>query len=70
MKRLREQLDTIDPLKKALFEEARNRLDRMAIPRGSLGRLEEFAQRIVAITGRLNPEIKQKKSFQLKFLLS
>ena len=60
MKRLREQLDAIVPLKKTHFDEARKRLDKMAIPRGSLGRLEEFAQRIVAITGKLNPEIKQK----------
>lgn len=60
MKRLREQLDVIDPLRKTLFDEARRRLDKMAIPRGSLGRLEEFAQRVVAITGKLNPEIKEK----------
>jgi len=60
MKRLREQLDAIVPLEKTHFDEARKRLDKMAIPRGSLGRLEEFAQRIVAITGKLNPEIKQK----------
>lgn len=60
MKRLHELLDTIKPIDQILFKKARERLDKMAIPRGSLGRLEEFAQRIVAITGTLNPEIKKK----------
>jgi nicotinate-nucleotide--dimethylbenzimidazole phosphoribosyltransferase len=60
MKRLQEILDAIKPTDEILFKKARERLDRMAIPRGSLGRLEEFAQRIVAIRGTLNPEIKQK----------
>jgi len=60
MKRLNELLDTIKPIDQMLFKKARERLDKMAIPRGSLGRLEEFAQRIVAIKGTLKPEIKRK----------
>jgi len=60
MKRLNELLDTIKPIDQMLFKKARERLDKMAIPRGSLGRLEEFAQRIVAIKGTIKPEIKRK----------
>ncbi len=60
MERLKKILDNIISPDKTLYEKARERLDKMAIPRGSLGRLEEFAQRVVAITGTLNPEIKKK----------
>ena len=60
MKRLNKLLATIKPTDQILFKKARKRLDKMAIPRGSLGRLEEFAQRIVAIRDTLNPEIKRK----------
>jgi len=61
MQRLDKILDNIKPPDEALFKKAREQLDKMAIPRGSLGRLEEFAQRIVAITGTLSPQIKNKK---------
>ena len=60
MERLKKILDNIISPDKTLYKKARERLDKMAIPRGSLGRLEEFAQRVVAITGTLNPEIKKK----------
>jgi len=60
MKRLSELLATIKPTDKILFKNARHQLDKMAIPRGSLGRLEEFAQRIAAIKGTLKPEIRRK----------
>jgi len=39
----------VDPEKAAAIQ---SRIDRQAKPRGSLGRLEEFARRFVAITGR------------------
>lgn len=61
MKRLNELLATITPTDQIFSKKARQRLDKMAIPKGSLGRLEEFAQRIVTITGNLKPEIKQKR---------
>ena len=60
MERLKKILDNIISPDKKLYVKARERLDKMAVPRGSLGRLEEFAQRVVAITGTLNPEIKKK----------
>ncbi len=45
----------IRPLDRTLLQQARARLDRMAIPRGSLGRLEECAQRVAGIRGTLHP---------------
>lgn len=60
MKKINEVLNSITSMDHVLFEKARERLDKMAIPKGSLGRLEEFAQRIVAITGNLNPQVKRK----------
>lgn len=60
MQRLQKLLKAIDPPSPGLFEKARERLDKMAIPRGSLGRLEECAQRIVAITGTMQPDLSRK----------
>ena len=37
-------LNSIPPVDSALLEQARRRLDQLTKPRGSLGRLEEFAQ--------------------------
>lgn len=61
MERLDNILDSIKSPDEAFFKKAREQLNKMAIPRGSLGRLEEFAQRMVAITGTLRPEIRNKK---------
>jgi nicotinate-nucleotide--dimethylbenzimidazole phosphoribosyltransferase len=41
---------------------AAERLDSLTKPQGSLGRLEEFAQRIVAITGEKMPPLFEKKA--------
>ena len=60
MKKLSEILLSITPPDGELFKKARERLDQMAIPRGSLGRLEECAQRVVAITGTMKPTVAQK----------
>ena len=60
MKDLQEILSAITPPDQELFKKARERLDQMAIPRGSLGRLEECAQRVVAITGTMKPSVAQK----------
>jgi nicotinate-nucleotide--dimethylbenzimidazole phosphoribosyltransferase len=47
----------------ALAEEAQKRLDNLTKPQGSLGRLEEFARRIVAITGDKMPVLDRKVVF-------
>ncbi|MEK7237956.1 MAG: nicotinate-nucleotide--dimethylbenzimidazole phosphoribosyltransferase, partial [Nitrospirota bacterium] len=42
---------------------AQKRLDNLTKPQGSLGRLEEFARRVVAITENLMPELDKKAIF-------
>ncbi len=51
----------IEAVNAALFDVAMERLDGLTKPKGSLGRLEEFAQRIVAITGQYMPGMLNKK---------
>jgi nicotinate-nucleotide--dimethylbenzimidazole phosphoribosyltransferase len=46
-----------------LVPEAQKRLDNLTKPQGSLGRLEEFARRIVAITGDKMPVLNKKVIF-------
>jgi nicotinate-nucleotide--dimethylbenzimidazole phosphoribosyltransferase len=60
MNELKEILSAITPPDRKLFKKAREKLDQMAIPRGSLGRLEECAQRVVAISGTMKPSITKK----------
>ena len=52
-------LEAIDP---ELFSFAQERLDSLTKPQGSLGRLEEFAKRIVAVTGKKMPGLFEKKA--------
>lgn len=58
-----EALRGIRPVDAGLIEEARKRLDSLTKPRDSLGRLEEFAKRMVAITGELRPCLDRKTIF-------
>ncbi len=44
-------------------EQAQERLDSLTKPQGSLGRLEEFAKQLVAITGKDMPELDKKVVF-------
>ncbi|WP_038056600.1 nicotinate-nucleotide--dimethylbenzimidazole phosphoribosyltransferase [Thermodesulfobacterium hydrogeniphilum] len=53
----------IKPLKKEWFEIAQKRLDSLTKPRGSLGRLEEFAAKLVAIFENKMPAINKKAVF-------
>ncbi len=63
MSRLEESLKSIRPIDPSYIEAAQKRLDNLTKPKGSLGRLEEFAARIVAITGNLEPVIEKKVIF-------
>ena len=56
-------LKAIKPVDKALNDKAHERLDSLTKPRGSLGRLEELATRIVLTQGNTTPAIKDKKVF-------
>lgn len=49
---LQTALKRIQPVDPARMAQVQARIDRQAKPKGSLGRLEEFARRYVAITGR------------------
>lgn len=53
----------ISPVSEAWFSTAQRHLDNLTKPPGSLGRLEEFAQRIVAITENKNPVLDKKVVF-------
>jgi nicotinate-nucleotide--dimethylbenzimidazole phosphoribosyltransferase len=52
----------IEPIKTSLLESAQTRLDSLTKPVGSLGRLEEFARRLVGITDREMPPVFSKKA--------
>lgn len=53
---------SIDPIDRKLLNVAADRLDSLTKPQGSLGKLEEIAKRIVAITGTQMPPLFGKKA--------
>jgi nicotinate-nucleotide--dimethylbenzimidazole phosphoribosyltransferase len=65
MEKIKEIISKIKPIDKRVMAKARERLDDLTKPPGSLGRLEEIAERISGIRGRLAPVIKQKVIFIL-----
>ena len=62
---LTKTIQCISGLDHKFMEEAQQRLDSLTKPLGSLGRLEELAKQIVGITGKMNPELKNKVIFTL-----
>jgi nicotinate-nucleotide--dimethylbenzimidazole phosphoribosyltransferase len=60
---MREGVKEIIPVRVDLGEVAQRRLDMLTKPRGSLGRLEEFAQRLVMITEDPMPDLGRKVIF-------
>lgn len=62
---LEETLKRIEPIDIELLKEAQKRQDNLTKPQGSLGRLEEIANRVVGITRNLKPELKRKVIFTL-----
>lgn len=63
MDKLQNALHSIEPINEEYYRKAQQRLDYLTKPQGSLGRLEEFARRYVAITRNLNPRIDKKAIF-------
>ena len=57
MSDLHELLSSIQPLDQAAMEVARRRQDRLALPPGSLGKLQEAAVRMAGITGQVKNDI-------------
>lgn len=60
---LQESLKSIKPVDEKWYAVAQKHLDSLTKPPGSLGRLEEFARRLVAITENKNPIIDRKVMF-------
>ena len=63
MNLLNETLAAIRPVDPKLLAAAQAKLDNKTKPLGSLGRLEEFARRVAAIRGALEPDTAQKVIF-------
>lgn len=61
--KLGEILKSIVTIEEKFYELAQKRLDRLTKPPGSLGRLEEFAKKLVAITKNIMPDIDRKVVF-------
>jgi len=60
---IQETIKKITPVKSEFAEKAQKRLDNLTKPQGSLGRLEEFAKRLVAITEETMPVLDKKVIF-------
>ncbi len=65
MRKIKETIEKIQGLDHGLMKEAQQRLDCLTKPLGSLGRLEELAQRVVAMTHNVNPGFQNKVIFTL-----
>ena len=61
--KIEEIIQKIEPVNFKLMEKAQEKLDNLAKPRGSLGKLEDFASKIVGISRNLTPIIKRKVIF-------
>ena len=60
---IEETIERIKPINEELLQQAQGRLDKKTKPLGSLGRLEEFAKRVVAISGSQEPDLARKTIF-------
>jgi nicotinate-nucleotide--dimethylbenzimidazole phosphoribosyltransferase len=63
MKNIQSTLARIKPVNPELLQQAQAKLDNKTKPPGSLGRLEEFARRMAAIAGSLEPDASKKVIF-------
>ncbi len=60
-----ETIKAIEPVDAGYYAKAQARLDTLTKPKGSLGRLEEIAARVVAISRNLKPSVKNKVIFTM-----
>ena len=61
--KIEDTIQKIRPVNFRLMEKAQEKLNNLTKPQGSLGKLEDFARRIVGISGTLSPVIKRKVIF-------
>lgn len=60
---IKETIERIKPVNQNQLQQAQNRLDNKTKPLGSLGRLEEFARRVAAISDNQEPDLARKIIF-------
>jgi len=65
VRKITEAIGKIKPIDTRILKETQRRLDNLTKPKGSLGRLEELAKKVVAITGRENPTLDRKVIFTM-----
>lgn len=65
IRKIKETIEKIQGIDLGLMKDARQRLDGLTKPLGSLGRLEELAQRVVAMTRQTDPGFQNKVIFTL-----
>jgi len=65
MEKIKGVINAIEEIDYSLAKKAQRRLDNLTKPQGSLGRLEELAKQIVAITRNENPQFKNKVIFTM-----
>lgn len=65
MEGIEETIRRISHIGTQVMEEAQKRLDNLTKPKQSLGKLEDFAKRIVGITGNLTPSLNCKVIFTM-----
>lgn len=65
MEKIKKTITDIKELDNNLIEKTQKRLDNLTKPQGSLGRLEDLAKKIVGITNKENPSLKNKVIFTL-----
>jgi len=65
MQKIKDVIKGISGLDEQLMQKTQKRLDNLTKPLGSLGRLEELAKLLTGITGKENPELKNKVIFTL-----
>ncbi|MBI3753747.1 MAG: nicotinate-nucleotide--dimethylbenzimidazole phosphoribosyltransferase, partial [Deltaproteobacteria bacterium] len=63
MSKLEQTISSVKPVNPVFYEKAQKRLDNLTKPQGSLGRLEEFAARIVAVCENTSPALNKKAIF-------
>ncbi len=65
MKTIEETISSIAPPCQEIIKQAKNHVEMLAIPRGSLGRLNDLAIKLAGITSSLKPVLKKKVIFTL-----
>ncbi len=63
MKKISEMTNRIEGTDERVKKEARERMDSLTKPRGSLGRLEDLAIKVAGIRGEMNPSLADKYAF-------